>query len=126
MIVRILLDTHLLLWALATPRRLPETARQRIVEAEVYVSAASIWEISIKVALGKLKADPPTVLAAIEPAGFKHLPITGLHAAGVARLPPLHKDPVDRLLISQATSEPMILLTNDAALAGYGSLVAVV
>ncbi len=124
--MRILLDTHLLLWALAKPRRLPEAARQRIVEAEVYVSAASIWEISIKSALGKLKAEPSRVLAAIEPAGFKHLPITGQHAAGVAGLPPLHKDPFDRLLIAQATLEPMILVTNDAALAGYGPLVTVV
>jgi len=126
MIVRILLDTHLLLWALAAPRRLPKAARQRIVEADVYVSAASIWEISIKSALGKLKADPSTVLAAIEPAGFKHLPITGQHAAGVAMLPQLHKDPFDRLLIAQAALEPMILLANDSSLAGYGLLVTVV
>lgn len=121
--MRILLDTHLLLWALATPDRLPKAARRQIVDAEVYVSAASIWEISIKSALGKLEADPAAVLAAVEPAGFKLLSITGQHAAGVARLPPLHRDPFDRLLISQAVSEPMILLTNDAALAGYGAFV---
>jgi PIN domain nuclease of toxin-antitoxin system len=62
-------------------------------------------------------------VAAVEPAGFKLLSITGQHAAGVAKLPPLHQDPFDRLLISQAVSEPMILLTNDAALAGYGAFV---
>jgi PIN domain nuclease of toxin-antitoxin system len=121
--VRVLLDTQLLLWALATPGRLPKAARRQIVEAEVYVSAASIWEISVKSALGKLRADPSAVLAAVEPAGFKLLSITGQHAAGVAKLPPLHKDPFDRLLISQAVSEPMILLTNDAALSGYGAFV---
>jgi PIN domain nuclease of toxin-antitoxin system len=122
-IVRILLDTHLLLWALATPGRLRKAARQQIIEAEVYVSAASIWEISIKSALGKLRADPSAVLAAVAPAGFKLLPITGQHAAGVAKLAPLHKDPFDRLLISQAISEPMTLLTNDAALVRYGAFV---
>lgn len=121
--MRILLDTQLLLRALATPDRLPKAARCQIVDAEVYVSAASIWEISIKSALGKLEADPATVLAAVEPAGFTHLPITGQHAASVAKLPLLHMDPLDRLLISQAVSEPMSLLTNDAALAGYGAIV---
>lgn len=121
--MRLLLDTHLLLWALATPVRLPKAARRQIVDAEVYVSAASIWEISIKSALGKLEADPAAVLAAVEPAGFKLLPITGQHAAGVAKLPPLHKDPFDRLLIAQAVCEPMILLTNDTAIAGYGAFV---
>jgi PIN domain nuclease of toxin-antitoxin system len=92
----------------------------------VYVSAATIWEISIKVALGKLKADAREVLAALEPAGLKLLSISGEHAARVARLPPLHKDPFDRLLVAQAVTEPMILLTNDKTLAPYGDLVQVV
>ena len=84
---RILLDTHLLLWAVAEPRKLPPAARKRIEEAEVFVSAASIWEVSIKAALGKLAADPAELLAEIEPAGFRLLPVTGEHAAAVARLP---------------------------------------
>lgn len=92
---------------------------------EVFVSAASLWEISIKVALGKLKADPRAVLDALEPAGFLQLPISGEHAAGVARLPRHHRDPFDRLLVAQAMAEPMRLLTNDSALAAYGDFVTV-
>lgn len=121
--MRILLDTHLLLWALARPAKLSAAARKQIETAEVFVSAASIWEISIKSALGKLVADPQEVLAAVEPAGFSLLPVTGEHAARAAKLPPVHKDPFDRMLVAQASSEPMILLTNDDALREYGSLV---
>jgi PIN domain nuclease of toxin-antitoxin system len=124
--VRILLDTHLLLWALGSPLKLSADTRKLIDTSDVYVSAASIWEISIKAALGKLKADAADVLAAVQPAGLNLLPITGDHAARVARLPSHHKDPFDRILIAQAVSEPMILLTNDAALERYGELVRVV
>jgi len=122
----VLLDTHLLLWALAAPARLPPKARRVIRDADVYVSAASIWEISIKAALGKLRADPHEVLAALEPAGFLSLPIAGEHAARVARLPTVHRDPFDRLLVAQALVEPMRLLTDDAVLEGYGEIVTVV
>jgi len=118
--VRILLDTHLLLWALAEPEKLSVTTRNRLDVAEVFVSAASVWEVSIKVALGKLEADPSELLAAIEPAGFELLPITGLHAAAVAALPLLHRDPFDRMLVAQARTEPLILLTNDTVLQQYG------
>jgi PIN domain nuclease of toxin-antitoxin system len=121
--VRLLLDTHLLLWALGQPARLPAAARRQIEKADVYVSAASIWEISIKSALGKLEADPAAVLGAVEPAGFLLLPITGEHAAKTVELAPHHKDPFDRMLVAQASYEPMILLTNDNALADYGSFV---
>ncbi len=123
--MRILLDTHLLLWALAAPERLSPRARRLIDESEVFVSAASIWEISIKAGLGKLKADPTEVLAALEPAGFGLLAIVGEHAARVASLPPIHRDPFDRLLIAQALTEPMHLLTNDPVLGGYGGIVTV-
>jgi PIN domain nuclease of toxin-antitoxin system len=123
--VRILLDTHLLLWALSQPSKLSQATRKQIVAAEVYVSAASIWEISIKSALGKLAANAGDVLAGLEPAGFSMLPITGEHAAKVAELPMLHKDPFDRMLVAQASVEPMVLLTNDEALRGYGSFVTV-
>ena len=118
--MRILLDTHLLLWALAEPEKLSATTRNRLDAAEVFVSAASVWEVSIKVALGKLEADPSELLAAIEPAGFELLPITGLHAAAVAALPLLHRDPFDRMLVAQARTEPLILLTNDTVLQQYG------
>lgn len=123
---RILLDTHLLLWAVAEPRKLPPEARRRIDAADVFVSAVSIWEVSIKAALGKLAADPAELLAEIEPAGFTLLPITGEHAAAVARLPAVHTDPFDRMLISQAKTEPLLLLTNDSVLTGYGECVELV
>jgi PIN domain nuclease of toxin-antitoxin system len=124
--VRVLLDTHLLLWALGSPLKLSADTRKLVDTSEVYVSAASIWEISIKAALGKLKADVAEILAAIQPAGLNVLSITGEHAARVARLPTHHKDPFDRILIAQALTEPMILLTNDKALERYGDLVQVV
>ena len=120
---RILLDTHLLLWAVADPRKLSPGARNRIDAAEVYVSAVSIWEVSIKAALGKLSADPAELLAEIEPAGFTLLPVSGEHAAAVARLPAVHTDPFDRMLVAQAKTEPLLLLTNDSILAGYGDCV---
>jgi PIN domain nuclease of toxin-antitoxin system len=124
--VRVLLDTQLLLWSLADATRLPTKARQIIDAAEVYVSAVSIWEIAIKVSLGKLKADPHQVLSALEPTGFLSLPISGEHCACVMDLPPLHRDPFDRLLIAQATTEPMRFVTADASLGAYGDLVTVV
>jgi PIN domain nuclease of toxin-antitoxin system len=124
--MRILLDTHLLLWALSSPMKLSTETRRLIDTSGVYVSAASIWEASIKASLGKLGADPTDILNALEPAGLSLLPILGEHAAKVAQLPPRHKDPFDRILIAQAMTEPMILLTNDQALAGYSELVRVV
>ena len=123
--MRVLLDTHLLLWALSQPSKLSAAARKQIDASEVYASAASIWEIGIKSALGKLAANPRDILAGIEPAGFSLLSITGEHAAKVVELPPLHKDPFDRLLVAQSLVEPMLLLTNDAALRDYGSFVTV-
>lgn len=124
--MRILLDTHLLLWALSQPSKLTAKMRQTIDSAEVYVSAASIWEISIKSALGKLTADTGEVLAGVEPAGFSLLPVQGEHAVKVATLPPLHRDPFDRMLVAQALVEPMLLYTNDEMLRGYGSIINVV
>ena len=123
---RILLDTHLLLWAFAAPERLPIRARRRIDVSEVFVSAASIWEVSIKASLGKIQADASLLLAEIEPAGFTLLPISGDHAVAVGLLPSIHRDPFDRMLVAQARTEPLILLTNDAALAGYGEGIEVV
>jgi PIN domain nuclease of toxin-antitoxin system len=121
--MRVLLDTHLLLWSLAQPERLPKAARTLIEESDVVVSAASIWEISIKASLGKLDAEPGRVLAAVEPAGFSLLGISGEHAAAVFGLAGHHRDPFDRLLVVQAQLEAMTLLTNDSALAAYGACV---
>jgi PIN domain nuclease of toxin-antitoxin system len=124
--VRILLDTQLLLWSLADANRLPASARRIIEEAEVYVSAASIWEIAIKASLGKLTVDPRKALAALEPTGFLSLPISGQHCARIVDLPPVHRDPFDRLLIAQALTEPMRFVTADASLRAYGDIVMVV
>jgi PIN domain nuclease of toxin-antitoxin system len=124
--LRLLLDTHLLLWALLQPNKLKSRVRSQIEQNEVFVSAASIWEISIKSALGKLEADPRVVLEALQPAGLRLLPISGEHAARVFELPALHRDPFDRLLLAQAWFEPLTLLTDDNVLSQYGGYVSVV
>jgi PIN domain nuclease of toxin-antitoxin system len=122
----LLLDTHLLLWALLQPNKLKPRARSLIELNEVFVSSASIWEISIKSSLGKLEADPRVVLEALEPSGLRMLAISGEHAAKVFELPPLHRDPFDRMLLAQALTEPLTLLTDDEVLRQYGGYVTVV
>lgn len=122
--MRLLLDTHVFLWSVADSPELPKKAKDAIRDAdEVFVSAASLWEISIKVGLGKLKANPQELVRAISASGFTELPITALHAAQVETLPEHHKDPFDRLLVAQALTEPMHLLTADAQLKVYTDLV---
>jgi PIN domain nuclease of toxin-antitoxin system len=124
--MRLLLDTHLFLWAMANDDRLPTKARELILEAdEVNVSAASIWEIAIKARIGKLKADAGHLAETMEASGFVELPVTARHAARVAHLPDHHTDPFDRLLIAQATAEPLLLLTVDRQLAAYSDVVRV-
>jgi PIN domain nuclease of toxin-antitoxin system len=125
--MRLLLDTHVLLWALtASPRLKPEVIKLLEAADEVMVSAASIWEIAIKVRLGKLAVDVVELAAAAAESGFVELPVTGAHAACVAQLPLLHHDPFDRLLVAQAMIEPLRLLTADAALVPYSELVQLV
>ena len=122
--MRLLLDTHIFIWAVIGSTSLSAQARRTIENAEaVFVSAASIWEIAIKARLGKIKADPNALVAAIDQSGFLDLPVSALHAAGVARLPTLHNDPFDRLLIAQAMLEPLRFLTADASLRPYTDLV---
>ena len=123
MSARLLLDTHVLLWALSSPARLSTTIRREIERSEVFVSAASIWEIAIKQSLKKLKIGPAKVLEALPVAGFDLLPIDGAHAARTADLNEVHKDPFDRMLIAQAICESMTLVTNDEALTVYGRVV---
>lgn len=125
--MRLLLDTHLFLWAVASSPLLKAPVR-RVIEAadQVYISAASIWEIAIKARLGKIDADPDELRAAIEASGFTELPVHAVHAAEVARLALHHNDPFDRLLVAQAITEPLRLLTADAALAPYSELVVLV
>ena len=122
--MRLLLDTHIFLWAVMDDKRLKKEARRIMQSAqEVYVSAASIWEISIKSALGKLNADPAALIAAIDDAGFLALPISIEHAAAVANLAHHHADPFDRMLIAQSITEPLHFLTADRELAAYSPLV---
>lgn len=122
--MRLLLDTHIFLWAVSGSPRLTSSTRRLIESAdEVYVSAASIWEIAIKARLGKIKADPQALAAAVEAGGFLELPVTAAHAAGVAKLEPHHNDPFDRLLIAQALAVPLRLVTADERLAKYTDLV---
>jgi PIN domain nuclease of toxin-antitoxin system len=125
--VRLLLDTHVFLWAITGDARLKPASR-RMIEAteDVFVSAASIWEIAIKAALGKIAADVPALAEAIAESGFAELPVRAHHAARVARLPMHHADPFDRLLVAQAVTEPLRLVTADAALARYTDLVDVI
>lgn len=125
--MRLLLDTHVFLWVVAAAPRLKPATRQLIEGADaVYVSAASIWEVAIKVRLGKLQADPDDLADAIDRSGFVELPVRAAHAAGVATLAPHHNDPFDRLLIAQALAEPLRLVTADQALARYSDVVMVV
>ena len=125
--MRVLVDTHLLLWAVASSRRLSKGARSIILDAanEVFFSAASVWEVAIKSALGRrdFKANPTELVRALSQSGFSELPVTAMHAARVAALPAIHRDPFDRLLVAQSLAEPMTLLTNDAVLVDYGPLV---
>jgi PIN domain nuclease of toxin-antitoxin system len=123
--VRIVLDTHVLLWALQDPQRLSHRERDLIDRSEVLVSAVSIWEIGIKNAIGRLECDPQRVVDALEPAGFEPLPIDAAHAVLAASPPRLHGDPFDRMLIAQAQAESAILLTRDRALTAYGEIVSV-
>ncbi|MBK9086307.1 MAG: type II toxin-antitoxin system VapC family toxin [Sterolibacteriaceae bacterium] len=122
--MRLLLDTHVFLWSVTDNRKLKRAARDFILAAdEVYVSAASIWEIAIKARLGKIEGDPEELAEAIAPSGFHELPVTARHGAAVARLPALHADPFDRLLVAQAMSEPLRFLTADSMLSKYSELV---
>ena len=118
--MNLLLDTHTLIWALEDNPSLSELARVAIVDGEnmVFVSAVSVWEISIKKTLGKLEA-PDTLLDEIERIRFTPLDITLEHADRAGKLPAIHMDPFDRMLIAQAQSEQLTLITRDAEIQKY-------
>lgn len=128
--MRLLLDTHLLLWAAARSTRLPHEVRDLLEDSanDVYFSAASIWEIAIKSALRR--QDFRIDLAALEKAlpvmGLLELPVSAAHATRVAALPHIHRDPFDRLLIAQSLTEPLTLVSNDAVLERYSHDVRIV
>ena len=128
--MKLLLDTHMVLWWEANHPRLPKEVL-RLVRNEadaVFVSRASLWEISIKLSMGRLKLDLALFTRNIEKGGFEWLDIKNEHLLAVAALPALddHRDLFDRLLVAQSLTEPLLLLTADAALARYGSTVRVV
>ena len=118
--MRLLLDTSTLLWWLDDDKKLGPAARAAIAspDNEVYVSAASAWEISVKRASGKLEA-PFDVADALERSFFIELPIEVVHAMAAGELPPHHKDPFDRMLVAQARVEGLTLVAHDAGIARY-------
>ncbi len=122
--MRLLLDTQVYLWCHGAPRRLGKAARAAIEHAdnEVWVSIASLWEISIKQTLGKLEWNDnhQPLETSIEAAGFRPLHISAAHVASVRALPPLHRDPFDRLLLAQTRLEHATLVTADIQLPAYG------
>lgn len=122
--MKLLLDTQLLLWAAGQPERLSPAARKQINDPknELLFSAASLWEVSIKNSLGRddFRVEPRLLRRGLVDNGYAELPITSQHAVNIDGLPPIHRDPFDRMLLSQALTEGVTLLTTDAQLARYG------
>lgn len=125
--MKLLLDTHILLWSAFQPKRLSAAARKLLNDPrnELLFSAASLWEIAIKNTLGRedFRVEVRILRRNLIENGYTELPITGEHAVNVDALPRLHKDPFDRLLLAQAHSESITLVTTDEQLAGYGGAV---
>jgi len=121
--VKLLLDTHLLLWAAGQPDRLPAGVRKLINDPQhvLFFSAVSLWEISIKHGLGRedFHVDPYLFRRGLIDNGYNELPITSEHAVAINSLPPIHKDPFDRMLIAQVQIEGIELLTSDPIVAQY-------
>lgn len=121
--MNLLLDTHILLWAAGLPERLSEEARQLIANPDhrVFFSAASIWEITIKCGLERadFRVDPHLFRRGLLENGYEELPIISSHTLGVSHLPPIHRDPFDRILVAQAEYEGFLLLTSDEMVARY-------
>jgi len=119
--LRLLIDTHVLLWADERPHAITAELRAALVDPanQIFVSAASVWEIAVKRAIGKLRFDRP-IVAAVTGVGFEMLTITGAHAEHAGGLPRHHNDPFDRLLIAQAALEGMVLGTQDRQMRPYG------
>ena len=121
--MKLLLDTHLLLWAAGEPRRLSKRARTLIdnPDNELLFSAASLWEVAIKCGLGRedFKVDARLLRRGLLDNGYSELPIISDHVVATESLPPIHKDPFDRILVAQATVEGITLLTIDSLVAQY-------
>jgi PIN domain nuclease of toxin-antitoxin system len=121
--MRLLLDTHLLLWAASEPDRLPAAARELVNDPQnqPIFSSASLWEVAIKRGLGRgdLRVDARLLRRGLLDNGYDELPITSEHAVSLDSLPPIHKDPFDRILIAQSMVEGITLLTADPMVAKY-------
>ncbi|MEO8461237.1 MAG: type II toxin-antitoxin system VapC family toxin [Dokdonella sp.] len=121
--MKLLLDTHLLLWAAGQTKRLPASVRKLLADADnaLLFSAASLWEITIKCALGRadFQVDARVLRRGLLDNGYVELPIRSDHAVALDSLPPIHKDPFDRMLVAQATVEGITLLTSDPVIARY-------
>ncbi|MFM7674543.1 MAG: type II toxin-antitoxin system VapC family toxin [Synechococcus sp.] len=121
--MQLLLDTHLVVWSMGSPERLPAglTAMLEDPLNTLVFSVASLWELVIKQALGRpdFNVQPAVLRRALLDGGWRELPIEARHALAVGQLPPLHRDPFDRLLLAQATSDGLLLLTADVQLAAY-------
>ena len=125
--MRLLLDTHIIIWALSDPDKLSAEAKSLIQKAEqLFVSSASIWEMSIKSSIGKLEVDLDVITTELDDMGVIELPVTWEHSKKVKTLEYFHRDPFDRLLIAQAICEPLVLLTHDDILTKYTDLVRLV
>ncbi|MBS1054776.1 type II toxin-antitoxin system VapC family toxin [Gluconobacter kondonii] len=121
--MKLLLDTHLLLWAAGEPDRLSVRARALMEDQDnaLVFSAASLWEITIKAGLGRtdFQIDPHLLRRGLIENGYEELPVTGQHALAVGQLPDVHRDPFDRILVAQATVEGLLLLTHDPLVQAY-------
>jgi PIN domain nuclease of toxin-antitoxin system len=121
--MKLLLDTHVVLWVANSPQRLPQTARDMIasLDNEVYFSVVNVWEVVLKAQLNRadFRVDARALRSGLLKAGFLELSIKSEHVFQLIHLPDLHKDPFDRMLIAQATSESMLLLTMDAQVGAY-------
>ena len=121
--MKFLLDTHLLLWAAGSPKRLSTHARKLLADTDhqLFFSPASLWEIAIKRGLGRedFQVEPRLLRRGLLDNGYQELPIDSEHALAIEALPPIHKDPFDRMLVSQALTEGFTLLTMDPVVARY-------
>jgi PIN domain nuclease of toxin-antitoxin system len=131
--MRLLLDTQILIWTLIEDDRLSNRARALLTDrdVELYVSAVSIWEIAIKFArrtggANDMPISPREAASRVSAAQAEWLPVTPEHALTLERLPPRHRDPFDRMLVAQALTEPLRLITTDRVVAGYGDFVELV
>jgi PIN domain nuclease of toxin-antitoxin system len=125
--LNLLLDTHIALWAIADSPKLPRPARELIEspKSTVWISAASVWEIAIKYALGRgdMPVSSEDAMRYFRESGYRFLPVEVEHAMAVENLPPHHQDPCDRILVAQALVEPMRLMTHDPMVSRYSDTI---